>query len=304
MDGTGELFGPFVQELPKGIGVKVVSYPVDQVLQWENYVDLVMAKLPKDEPFAIVAESFSGPIAVEVASRGLSNLRGLILCCSFLKSPLPFSMKWLGRVAPPSLFRNAPSEFIIRRYFVGKDAEPDLVEAVRTEVASVSSNVLASRLRLISRVDVREQFERVAVPFLYLAALNDRLVGQRGAGQVMACSTDSRLSTIAGPHLLLQKNPKECREAILDFLNPGEKLPEFPLKVIWRGGEEEVYENEWDLLQNLEHYDSNSTEFSEESYVLDSKNRPVLLKVSLPSGECVADLCLDLADPDSNNVGR
>jgi len=36
-----------------------------------------------------VSESFSGPIAVSLAASGLPRLKGLVLCCTFVRNPQP-----------------------------------------------------------------------------------------------------------------------------------------------------------------------------------------------------------------------
>ncbi len=74
MDGTGRLFGRFLRALPPAYSPIVVGYPADKVITNDALVEHVQRFLPVDKPFALIAESFSGPIALRVATR-------LILIC-------------------------------------------------------------------------------------------------------------------------------------------------------------------------------------------------------------------------------
>ena len=68
MDGTGELFGSFRRALGSSVKVLVVTYPLDQPLDYLDLEQLVRAKLPRDEPFILLGESFSGPVAISIAA--------------------------------------------------------------------------------------------------------------------------------------------------------------------------------------------------------------------------------------------
>jgi hypothetical protein len=50
MDGTGILLRPFVELLPNGIDVKVVSYPEDTYLTYEQLAERVLGLVPSSEP--------------------------------------------------------------------------------------------------------------------------------------------------------------------------------------------------------------------------------------------------------------
>ena len=68
MDGTGELFAPLLNALNPGLRTTVVSY-ADRPATYAEHESVALAELPKDRPFAILGESFSGPIAVTIAAQ-------------------------------------------------------------------------------------------------------------------------------------------------------------------------------------------------------------------------------------------
>ena len=50
MDGTGDLFAPFVNAVENRFLVQVVRYPTDRVLDYEGLFALVRSGLPTDTP--------------------------------------------------------------------------------------------------------------------------------------------------------------------------------------------------------------------------------------------------------------
>jgi pimeloyl-[acyl-carrier protein] methyl ester esterase len=89
MDGTGQLLGRFLEALGPEVRAIVVSYPIAQALDYSQLEACARKMLPSDQPFVLSGESFSGPIAVSIAASSPNGLRGLVLCCSFVKNPRP-----------------------------------------------------------------------------------------------------------------------------------------------------------------------------------------------------------------------
>jgi hypothetical protein len=56
MDGTGTLFGSFVRHLDPGLNPRIISFPVDTPLSYEELLQRIEVPVG---PFAIVAESQS-----------------------------------------------------------------------------------------------------------------------------------------------------------------------------------------------------------------------------------------------------
>src|SRR3954471_10677328 len=96
MDGTGELLRPLAEQLSTHRPVQLVSYRVDRTLSYEQLVPYVKERLP-DNRYVILGESFSGPIAIEVAATE-SRTAGLILASSFARHPLPTPLAVLARL--------------------------------------------------------------------------------------------------------------------------------------------------------------------------------------------------------------
>lgn len=215
MDGTGELFGPLLASLPQELETTVVRYP-DRRMSYDDHEAFTRRELPKDAPFVILGESFSGPVAVSIAASGKSNLRGLILCASFLTCPNPLlrALRPLTRFASPKLVPG----FIAQHSLLGRFSTPELRDAHARALGHVSSPTLAARLRAMADVDVREALRGCDLPSLYLRATEDRVVAARFGDEFTANARRGRLAEIRGPHMLLQTRPGEAAREITGFI--------------------------------------------------------------------------------------
>jgi pimeloyl-[acyl-carrier protein] methyl ester esterase len=217
MDGTGVLFNSFIAELGEDFTLNVVRYPDDRRLAYPALVELVRSSLPTSEPYVLLAESFSTPIAILCAARPDANLRGLILCAGFAHSPVP---KWLSPLA--TLLRPAfciPLPDAVSRWLLlGNNVNSHLLLGVRNAVASVKSEVLTHRLRAIIQCDVRRELGSTSVPLLYIRGIEDRLIGLRSVEKIRSVRPDILLAEVDAPHLILQRRPGESAEIVRAFV--------------------------------------------------------------------------------------
>ena len=218
MDGSGRLFAPLEQALGRRARTSRVSYPPDHPLGYDELVDRVRAGLP-DAPCVLVAESFSGPLAVRVAAeQGRGRIQALVLCATFLRSPLPVGVSWLRVLARAPLLRWRP-EPLLRHLLLDRGADLALVSELRAAVDAVQPQVLAHRLRQVLRVDVRAAAARLDLPLLHLAAARDRLLGRRCARLLRALVPHGTHLELDGPHLLLQAQPEAAAVRVLEWLD-------------------------------------------------------------------------------------
>jgi len=216
VDGTGSLFGPFRRSLGESVPSLVVSYPKERWLSYDELECLTLWELPCGGSYVILAESFSGPVAIRIASRKPTGLRGIILCASFAKSPAP---KWLHWFAQPFIFRIATRSALSGRFLLDSECSPSLAARVTRAIQSVSPTILARRLEEALRVDVTHFLKKCEVPVMYLAGTKDRILGARGLNRIKAVKPEVTSVCIAGPHLLLQCRPREIVQVILPVLD-------------------------------------------------------------------------------------
>ena len=215
LDGTGRLFDPFLTAKPERFTAQVISYPPKEIA-YENLESYLKPKLPESRDFWLVAESFSGPLAVRIGAQGPPGLLGVVLVCSFVRSPRPF---WL-RALPWSLLCRVPSPaWVLRWTGAGFQASPELVRQVRAARESIGPAVVAGRLASVSTVDESESLVRCAIPTLYLRARRDRIVLRGSAEHIRRLKPDTEVAVLDGPHMLLQAAPASAWAAVGEFID-------------------------------------------------------------------------------------
>ena len=218
MDGTGKLFSEFIAALPEEFEAVAVGYPTERHLPYSELEDFVRAACPSSEPFMLLAESFSTPLALKYAATNPANLVGLVLCAGFASSPVRGWRRFLASLLAPVVFHLPMPNVAARRWLVGADASPSLLRAVRAAIASVKPDVLAARLRAVLACDVRGAVGQIGVPILYIRAEQDRLVSVLCVEELRQIKPEMAVVALKGPHLLLQRQPQRAAEAVVRFI--------------------------------------------------------------------------------------
>jgi pimeloyl-ACP methyl ester carboxylesterase len=209
LDGTARLFNRFIAAAPARLPLTPIALP-PETLTYDEMADRLRGSLPTGR-LTIIAESYSGPLALAIAAR--RPITGLILCNSFVAAPRARAWR---RLAVPAVFNVPIPTFLLRRYLVGEGADEALIGELAAAVASVPPAVLASRLRSVLSLDASQTFARCNVPTLYLRGTDDRIVPD-SAWRAMYSLRHVTMAFVPGPHLLLQASPHASWQAILPF---------------------------------------------------------------------------------------
>jgi len=218
MDGTGELFTDFVDALPKLFETVVVRYPSDRFLPYSELAGLVRKSCPASEPFVLLAESYSTPLAVQYAAANPTNLAALVLCAGFAASPVGGWRRVLASLIAPIMLRIPLRKSAAEFWLIGQDAPSYLLTAVQVAISSLKPNVLAARVREVITCEVLAELERITVPILYIQAKQDRLVSASCVEEIRRIKPQVRVARLDGPHLLLQREPQKSAELVSEFL--------------------------------------------------------------------------------------
>ena len=216
LDGTATMHSEFAGAIGTAFdSVAVIPYPTNQSLDYVALEKLVRTSLPSVEPFVLLGESFSGPIALSIAENPPPNLVGLILSTTFIGSPAPFFSPFASftRIAP---VRALPFR-LLSWWLLGRWATPQLETALQSALLTVTPEVLQFRAATALRVKGLPGFRPVSVPVLQLRATNDRLLSRRSSRQIASAIPHCTTADIAGPHLLLQAAPQACAHAVSEF---------------------------------------------------------------------------------------
>ena len=218
MDGSGELLREFVGALPVGVETTVVHYPGDHVLTYVELEELVRAAMPVGEEFVLLAESFSTPLAIQIAAGNPAGLKALVLVAGFATNPSYPWLPWFGSLLLPGRMRLRLPDLVVRRALLGPAASHDFLNDVRKALLSMSPEVFSSRLDSIFSCDSRKALKEVNVPTLYLQATKDRVVPTRCLDEILTAKADVRVARIDGPHLLLQREPRQAAGVVTNFI--------------------------------------------------------------------------------------
>ena len=216
MDGTGELLDAFAAAVSPGIKVKVLRYPTTKALDYAGLEAVARAALPVDEPYVLLGESFSGPIAISLAASRPPQLVGLVLCCTFARNPRP-SMAVFRPLLSLLPVAVAPVG-LLARLLLGRFYTVVWRAALSGALDQVAPPVLRSRLHAVLSVDVSRQLARVVVPTLYLRGAQDDVVPRSSGQHVLEVKPNTTMMELEAPHFLLQVLPEEAARAVSEFI--------------------------------------------------------------------------------------
>jgi pimeloyl-ACP methyl ester carboxylesterase len=218
MDGTGELFAPLRKALPPSLQVEVIRYPGHEALGYEELQKIVESRIAS-EPFVLLGESFSGPLAISLAATQPAGLRGLILACTFARNPRPalsflspLTDNWVSRNISPHALTRVVSPFLLGG-FAPSSSRAMLEQALR----QLSPQAMSKRMQEILKVDVSDKLKLLRVPVMYLQAKQDHVVPGTAAQLLKQNLPSLETARIDGPHCLLQASPVPAALAIEGF---------------------------------------------------------------------------------------
>jgi pimeloyl-[acyl-carrier protein] methyl ester esterase len=213
LDGTGLLFRPLIDVLPVTLKPIVINFPSDKKLGYEDLVHLVIKELPRNEPFVLLGESFSGPLSILVAATQPKGLIGIILCASFITCPQNLVPKWSEKLVFAIPFRASSiivkvSSFFSRYYS----------DEFKRALSIVKPEVFAHRIKEVIKVNVVTELETCRLPILYLQGVNDYLVPSSNFENIKKLKPDIQYAQIETSHMLLQTKPNEAARLIQNFI--------------------------------------------------------------------------------------
>lgn len=217
MDGTGELLSDFVAELAPEIAAKVVIYPADRALGYDALSRIAEDALPAHGKFLLLAESFSGPVALRLAQTCPDRLLGVVLAASFAKAPrmpwLPIDSVSLGRIASYLPVQQIPRT-LLAFFMMGRWATREYRDRLDKALHAVDPQVIRRRILDATRIDALASLRDLPVPLLYLLATHDRMISDASWKTVKATLPETALAKIEGPHCLFLARPDACAQAI------------------------------------------------------------------------------------------
>jgi pimeloyl-ACP methyl ester carboxylesterase len=162
----------------------------------------------------LMAESFSGLVAIELLKRQI-DLKALIFCASFGKSPRQNLLYWLKPLPLAQLLRWPVAYSTLSLPGINAQTQALLKQALQ----QVDSQVLAYRLACIADTHSIRLSQTYTLPTFYWHAANDWAVPLSNATDLKAYFPNLHIHTIANSgHFLLQTQPARCSEQLQQTL--------------------------------------------------------------------------------------
>jgi pimeloyl-[acyl-carrier protein] methyl ester esterase len=218
MDGTGISFEPLSRFLPENILTTIIRYPADRLLSFEETVECAHDQIKEDQDI-VVAESFSGPVAIALIGSGKIRTKGLILCATFAKAPRRVLLKML-RWLPLEYGFSLPMQDVLLRYILGNKSDKNslfpLWERVR---GMVPAKTMAHRMRLLPFIDVCHFLPKLTMPCRYIQASEDNLIPASTVHVFTKAISHLVVRKVPGPHFILQSQPEASADVIKELIN-------------------------------------------------------------------------------------
>ena len=211
LNGSSTLFTPLIETLT-GIECWPLSLPALGPQDYSSLADALSRQLGTT-PFVLLGESFSGPLAYQLALRTPTGLRGVIFAASFLSRPNP-AMALLAHLPIPRPLATLPS--LLRVLCLGKTADEYILQRVQREIRRLDQRLLHARMKTLASLQAPRQ--PMELPCLHLWPQQDRLVAYSAAEGLAQVCRNIHQMRLDGPHFILQARPKACAGAITAFM--------------------------------------------------------------------------------------
>jgi pimeloyl-ACP methyl ester carboxylesterase len=218
LDGTGQLFEPFLGALYPDTDASVVSFPHDKAMYDFDLFAVIRNVIPWNRELVVVGESTSGPIALRFAAAQRENVRAVILVSSFVSNPILAAGNWATAFLTKPWYEKPVTAASVRKHLLGRRASEKLVNATVNALRTPWPEVLGHRIELMKKIDAREALRNWDKPILYLRGEEDQFISPTCLKEITSLNLAVKIVTIPGPHLLLQSNPREASEVIHEFL--------------------------------------------------------------------------------------
>jgi len=205
--GTGELFDPLLRVAPEDSEITVVTYPSETGIDFDRLVEIAESRIPDDKPVQIVAESFSGLVAIRLLTRNNQNYKRVVFCATFASPPLP-KVNWLIN-SILRLMRAWPGlvKFGVQHFCLNGSKSQSTIDPTSRAINHIPTPVLQERLEMIGSLNLIDELQQINIPSVYLLPGKDRLVPRRCAQGFIESMPSIAVHEIDGPHFLLQASP-------------------------------------------------------------------------------------------------
>ncbi len=213
MDGSGFLYQPLSRLLTQK-GLDNTIEPLNPHQDKHAYTQYLEQKY-RDNNLVLVAESYAGHIATQLAIRGNLHIEKLIIMASFLENPTKLTE--LEKYFSMNIIKKPPlPEKALAKALFGKGGNDELMALFKQAMQDVTEQQLAGRIKDMRTLTLPTQ--KVNQKTLYIQATDDWLVPAKNLKSYQQCFENLTVKKLKGTHLIAQGNAQECANLIDDFI--------------------------------------------------------------------------------------
>ena len=217
LDGTGRLFEPIIPLLEPQFNLKVVTYP--DLGSFNDYVDCAYRQLPQTPGYSLLAESFSGPVALALLSQLQDQIGPSVLCSTFCRSPLQTLTQMASQIPDQMFSLGALASFCFDVDDMQDEDFTDTQPIPLNVTSQLDGAVLKHRISVLSRINVSAMLPDIRTSILFLQGTHDKIVPDSHAQMISQLLPNVHQVNLDGPHMLLQTHPHLCVDLIINHFS-------------------------------------------------------------------------------------
>ncbi len=179
LDGTAELFYRQIAPLARRFNVVAFPLPDRRRASMDDLVDDLAALITEvtRDGAILCGESFGGALSMSLALRHPELVKGLVIVNSF-----PYLSNRLQLAVAPWVIKTIPwaAMPVVRRVTEHRihsaHTLPEDLQQFRVRMRKIKRDGYIRRLEILAHYDLRGSLDRIAVPVLFLAGTDDRLI--------------------------------------------------------------------------------------------------------------------------------
>jgi len=191
---------------------------------FDDYVESAFDQLPQSCSISLVAESFSGPIAISMLAKKQREFGASVLSATFCKSPLPLLSQFSKHLPEIAFTTNPVSKVVLDLLVTGSDASREVKNKAKELLERVQPNKFQERINVVNELDVTYQIKDIDVPLLYIQASKDKIVFKESGIEIMKHAKNLVIEKVEGSHMILQTQPERCAELIVRHVTSNKRM--------------------------------------------------------------------------------
>ena len=216
LHGTDDLYGELASCLPDGVETELINLPTKGKQDYKTLTCWLKRHL--DDSSArkrvLVAESFSGPLALAYAASQPEGVAAIVLGASFCEAP---HNPGIALLPLRPLFMIKPPRKALEHFLIGSDASGEKVRELGNTISTISASTLTKRVRAVLELEEADAPSLPDIPMLILQAKDDNLIPWEAQQRLELRYPDAHVHWIPAPHLIFQRHPEVCMEKMQDF---------------------------------------------------------------------------------------